>query len=143
VLAGTMNLDPLGSMAMEENRHPITEAGIGSLIETVRHRWDIELQRGESKVLFHPSARVGERACTMIETIHPARQENSMFHKVKLYIDEELGLPIRFEAYDWPRRPGLEPELVEEYTYANLRVNVGLHDRDFDPQNAQYSFGRF
>lgn len=143
VLAGTMNLDPLGSMAMEENRHPVTEAGIGALIATVRHRWDVELRHGEAKVLFHPAAKVGDRACRMIETIHPTRHETFMFHKVKLYIDDELGLPIRFEAYDWPRGHGHEPELVEEYTYANLRVNVGLHERDFDPQNAQYSFGRF
>jgi hypothetical protein len=143
VLAGTMNLDPKGSMAMEENRHPITEAGIGSLIETVRHRWDVELHPGEAKVVFHPSARVDHRPCTMIETIHPTRQDDFFFHKVKLYIDQELGLPIRFEAYDWPKHAGQEPELVEEYTYLDLRVNVGLHDRDFDPQNAQYSFGRF
>src|SRR5262249_48013788 len=33
LLTGTMHLDPKGSMAMEECRHPVTEAGIGSLIE--------------------------------------------------------------------------------------------------------------
>ena len=38
-LAGTMHLDPRGSMAMEDNRHPVTEAGIGALIETVAKRW--------------------------------------------------------------------------------------------------------
>ena len=32
---------------------------------------------------------------------------------------------------------------MEEYTYMNLRVNVGLKDRDFDPGNKQYSYGRF
>jgi len=25
----------------------------------------------------------------------------------------------------------------------NLRTNIGLKDRDFDPANGQYSFGRF
>jgi hypothetical protein len=33
--------------------------------------------------------------------------------------------------------------LVEEYTYADLRLNVGLEDRDFDASNAEYAFGRF
>ncbi|WP_435022303.1 DUF1571 domain-containing protein [Tundrisphaera sp. TA3] len=143
MLAGTMNLDPRGSMAMEENRHPITEAGIGALIETVRQRWDIELHPGEARIAFHPSASVDQRPCLLIETIHPSRQDDFLFHKVKLYIDRELGLPIRFEAYDWPKKPGLEPELVEEYTYAKLRVNVGLLERDFDPNNPLYSYGRF
>jgi hypothetical protein len=58
-------------------------------------------------------------------------------------IDKELNLPIRFEAYDWPARPGHEPLLMEEYTYSNLRLNVGLKERDFDPNNTQYSYGRF
>ena len=143
VIAGTMHLDPKGGMAMEENRHPVTEAGLGSMIDTVKERWDVELHPGESVVLFHPQAKVGDRPCLMVESIHPGRGPEFLFHKVKLYVDRELGLPIRFEAYDWPKHPGAEPELMEEYTFMNLRVNVGLKDRDFDPKNAQYSYGRF
>ncbi len=142
-VAGTMHLDPAGGMAMKGNRHPIGDAGIGSLIETVGERWDAELCPGESVVTFHDRAGVGDRACTMVETIHPGQSEAFLFHKVRLYVDREVGLPIRFEAYDWPRGPGLEPELVEEYTYRDLRINVGLDDRDFDPGNSRYSFGRF
>ena len=79
----------------------------------------------------------------MIESTHPRRMPNFMFHKVKLYIDHEHGLPIRFEAYDWPKHPGAAPELVEEYTYLNLQTNVGLTEMDFNTANSQYSFGRF
>ena len=143
VIAGTMHLDPKGGMAMEENRHPVTEAGLGSMIDLVKERWDTELHPGESVLLFHPRAKVGDRACLMVESIHPRRGPEFMFHKVKLYVDRELGLPIRFEAYDWPKHPGGEAELIEEYTYANLKINVGLKDSDFDPNNGQYSYGRF
>jgi hypothetical protein len=79
----------------------------------------------------------------MIETTHPERGGDFLFHKVRVYIDNELGLPIRFEAYDWPKHPGAEPELAEEYTYTNLKLNVGLKDMDFDVANGTYSFGRF
>jgi outer membrane lipoprotein-sorting protein len=143
VVAGTMHLDPKGDMAMEENRHPVTEAGLGAMIDTVKARWDSELHPGESIVLFHPNARVSERPCLMVETIHPKPGPGFLFHKVKFYVDKELGLPVRFEAYDWPKSTGVEPELMEEYTYTNLRLNVGLKDRDFDPANKQYSYGRF
>lgn len=143
LIAGTLNLDPRSSRAMEDNRHPITEAGLGHLIDTVSQRWGAEMKPGETRVTITPNARVGDRLCTLIESIHPQRQANYLFHKVKLYIDSENGLPIRFEAYDWPRRNGGQAELVEEYTYANLRIDVGLSERDFDPGNNQYSFGRF
>ena len=142
-LAGTMHLDPRGSMAMEDNRHPVTEAGIGGLIDTVARHWARELTSEESVVTFHPNVRVGSHSCTMIESAHPRHRSDFLFHKVKLYIDQEHGLPIRFEAYDWPKQPGGVPELVEEYTYNDLKTNVGLREHDFDPNNKQYSFGRF
>lgn len=142
LLAGTLKLDPRSSTAMEDNRHPITEAGLGHMIETIQTAWDRELKAGESRVVMHPSMRVGGRPCSMIESVHPTKQPGFMFHMVKVYIDKEHNLPIRFEAYDWPRN-GRPAELVEEYTYSDLRLNVGLTARDFDPNNAAYSFGRF
>ena len=90
-----------------------------------------------------PDALVGDRPCTMVESTHPTRSPEFLFHSVKVFIDRELGLPIRFEAYDWPAKAGVAPELVEEYTYRDLRLNVGLSDADFDPANPAYSFGRF
>ncbi len=86
---------------------------------------------------------IGPRRCTLIESIHPARDDRFLFHKVRVYIDRELGVPIRFEAYDWPKHPGAAPELVEEYSYLDLKLNVGLSEHDFDPNNKAYSFGRF
>jgi Protein of unknown function (DUF1571) len=62
---------------------------------------------------------------------------------VRVYIDQETGLPIRFEAYDWPKHHRAQPELSEEYSYMQLKLNVGLRDIDFDVTNSQYSFGRF
>ena len=143
VLAGTMYLDPKGGVAMEDNRHPITDAGLGNMIDTVRHRWEIELKPGETRVAFHPHMKVGDRPCTMIETTHPKQVSGFVFHRVRLFIDDQLGLPIRIEGYNWPSHPGAEPELMEEYTYAHLRINPGLVERDFDPGNPAYAYGRF
>ncbi|HEY2154381.1 MAG TPA: DUF1571 domain-containing protein [Isosphaeraceae bacterium] len=143
LIAGTMLLDPRGTLAMDENRHPISDAGIGNLIEMVRDRWESELDPAESVVTIHEHARVADRACTMIEASHPRVSRSYSFHKVKVYIDHELGLPIRFEAYDWPKSAGAEPELVEEYTYSDLKTDVGVGDVDFDAANPHYAFGRF
>ena len=143
LVAGTLHLDPNGARAMEDCRHPVTHAGISALIDTVSRHWSTELTPEESEIIFHPNILVGGRACTMIESIHPQRRADFLFYKVKLYIDREHGLPIRFEAFDWPKHPGAPGELAEEYTYHNLRVNVGLRDIDFDPANPQYTFGRF
>ena len=42
--------------------------------------------------------------------------------------------------YDWPREAGGQPELIEEYTYRDLKLNIGLTDEDFSTQNPDYHF---
>ncbi len=143
LLAGTMRLDPHGARAMEGNRHPITKAGIGALIETIASRWTEELHSSESVVVFDSRLKLGSARCLLIETIHPEKRPNFVFHKVRLFINTDLGFPVRFEGYDWPKSPNDAPELVEEYVYDNIKLNVGLDDSDFDVANELYSFGRF
>jgi hypothetical protein len=143
LLAGTLSLDPTGSMAMEDNRHPITHAGIGSLLDTVEARWSRDLDRPETLVAFRDGQFVGSRPCILIESTHPLHRPELLFYRVRVYIDRELGLPVRFEAYDWPASPEAAPELMEEYTYTDVKLNVGLSDSDFDVSNTAYSFGRF
>jgi hypothetical protein len=143
LLGGTLALDPRGARAMEDCRHPITEAGFGHMLDTIAERWAIELKPGETEVTIRTDRKVGDRPCTLIVSTHPERRPGYMFHSVRVYIDQEHGVPIRFEAYDWPESGGTAPALVEEYSFARLKVNVGLTERDFDPANTQYSFGRF
>jgi hypothetical protein len=143
LIAGTLSLDPRSERAMEDCRHPITDAGLGHLIDSLADAWGRDLRPELSRVEIHRNAKVGNRPCTMIETTFPRRQPGLLFYMVKVYIDHEHNLPIRFEAYDWPRRPGLPADLMEEYTYVNLRTNVGLSEHDFDPGNERYAFGRF
>lgn len=143
LLAGTMRLDPNGSRAMENCRHPVTKAGIGNLIQTVADRWATELNDQESVVLFDPKMRLGSSPCLLIEAIHPVKKPEFMYHKVRLFIDEQLGLPVRYEAYDWPQNRGEAPNLLEEYAYEGIKLNVGLSEVDFDAANKSYSFGRF
>ncbi len=143
LLAGTLRLEPTGRRAMEDCRHPISKAGIGPLLDTLKTRWSSELDPSESVVVFRNKQTVGTRRCTMIEATHPHQQPEFMFYRVRLFIDDELGLPIHFEAYDWPSSPQATAKLVEEYTYDDLRLNVGLSDLDFNTSNVNYKFGRF
>jgi hypothetical protein len=113
LLAGTLRLEPTGGFAMEHCHHPISEAGIGPLLDTVQTRWSSELDPSESVVVFRDDQRVGARRCTMIETTHPHQQPEFLFYRVRFLIDDELGLPIHFEAYDWPSSPQAPAEMVD------------------------------
>ncbi len=142
-LAGTLHLDPKSRRAMDGNRHPITEAGLGFMIETLTEGWNREMSVRDSDVTIRERVLVNKRPSTLIICKHRNRRPDFVFHEVRLYIDHELGLPTRFEAYDWPARDGQPAPLLEEYIYSDLKINVGLTDADFDPSNKAYSFGRF
>ena len=47
---------------------------------------------------------------------------------------------MRYVAYHWPAAEKAAPPVMEEYTYVNVKVNVGLTDKDFDPENPEYKF---
>lgn len=136
----TVNLDPTGMMAMRGQRYPITEMGIENLVVKLIEKGERDRQHDECDVRFLQGAKVGGRLCTVLTVRHPVERAYFDFHEAQIFIDEELQIPIRYEAYSWPTVAGGEKVLLEEYTYQNIKLNVGLTDKDFDRTNPKYNF---
>jgi hypothetical protein len=83
---------------------------------------------------------VGDRICTHLVVKHPVKREYFDFHIAEIHIDDERNVPLRYAAYKWPEVKGGEPVLDEEVTYLDLDLNVGLTEKDFDPDNKEYNF---
>lgn len=139
-LIGTISL-PLDSReAMKDNKYPINMIGMSNMISKLTETWTYETQFGECDVKYYPNAQLGNVPCRVVETSHPQARRQFRFSLVRLYMDKETNLPIRCECYGFPMQAGEKAPLLEEYTYTNLRVNVGLRDFDFDRQNPSYQF---
>ena len=139
-LIGTITIDPLSPQAMSESRHPITNMGLKPLAAGVIKQWESELKYGEIDVKYYPNAKVRGIECKVIESSHPQPRRQFRFQKTRLFIDKATNLPVRVEQYGFPTTAGQKPPLLEEYTYWNVRANVGLTDKDFDPENPKYGF---
>lgn len=137
---GSVWLRPDGAMAMKGNRYPITELGMETLVRRLIEKGERDRKRGECDVIFRKGAKINGRVCTMLEVTHPVPREYFDFHKARIFIDDELNIPIRYAAYNWPAQQGGRPQLTEEYTYTQVKLNVGLTDHDFDPENTDYRF---
>ena len=133
----TLLVKPKSHGAMRNNRYPITAFGIKNLItrliavaeEEVKHA---KLSTPECVVKVIPGAKIDKRSCFCIQVTHLVKREHYKFHIARLFIDDALQLPVRFESYDWPKSAGGKPVLVEEYTYSKLKLNRRLTDRHFD-----------
>ncbi len=139
-LIGTVSLSPTSPIAMKGNRYPITEMGMLNLTERLIEVGLQDCQYGECDVKVIENAKINKRPCTCIQVVHPVPRRNFLFHMARIYVDNELNLPTRYEAYDWPEEEGGEPVLTEEYTYLNIKINQGFTDKDFDPKNPEYSY---
>lgn len=139
-LVGTMSLAPTDAYAMEGNRHPITDFGLKRLCERYLEGSRADMNYGECDVQVIENAQVEGRACTCIQTTHPMPRREFKYHLTRLYVDNEWNIPLRYESYAWPQQAGQSPPLIEEYTYSQLKLNVGLSDADFDPKNPSYGF---
>ncbi len=137
---GTVSLKPDGPIAMRNQRYPLTELGILNLTKRLVEVGEQDIKYGECDVKFYEGAKINGRVCTCIEVIHPVPRRNFLFHLARIFVDKELNLPIRYESYDWPKEKGSAPELMEEYTYLNLKLNNGFTDADFDIKNPNYKF---
>lgn len=139
-LVGTLRLAPTDSLAMRENRHPITEAGIENFLLALRRQWTKESKYGETDVKYYRNAKLGNMTCKVIDVSHPRPRRQFAFHRTRLWIDSKTGIAVRVQQFGFPVRDGAKPPLVEDYKFTDLRTNVRISNLDFDENNPKYNY---
>ncbi len=139
-IAGSMELAPTDSLAMSENRYPITMAGIANMVRETIKTWEEESKYGGTEVKYYKDAKLGNMTCRVIESIHPQPKTQFKNHKVRLWVDSTTGIPVRIQTYSFPKKTGDKPPVLEDYTFMNIKTDVRLSDADFDRNNSKYSF---
>lgn len=143
-IVGVQRIDPESTEARRERRRSLRDSGIGAMIDKTLVLWDYERRYRETEVeITH--VKVNGRPCILIAAVHPHPDDGKfMYHTLKVYVDKDLSLPIRWEAYGYPEESGREAgDLLECYTYLEVRLNTGLGEEDFSPANPRYDFRRF
>ena len=135
-----MNLDPEGTIAMMGNRYPITGIGMIRLVEKLIEKGSRDRELGPCIVQIIENEKVGDRPCRLIQVTHPKLEKGMDFHIAQIFFDTERMIPLRYAAFGWPKKEGDAPPLEEEYTYLNVKLNVGLTAEDFNPDNPKYSY---
>ncbi|MEL7497014.1 MAG: DUF1571 domain-containing protein [Planctomycetota bacterium] len=136
-------LDPNSRLAMNGTLHPIDAIGFRNLLVNMCKVGEQDRKYDECIVTVTKDLQLNGRNCTMFEAKHPVKRDHFEFHIARLYIDNELEIPMAYEGYMWPEEEGGEPVLLERYHYSNVQINIGLEDIDFDPANETYDYPAF
>jgi len=134
-MAGKLHVDPNGALAMRGQKYPITNVGIRNLTAKVLAVAENDAKYQECEVSVNPAVKIGDRPTTMIQVTHPQPRPNFHAHIWRIFLDNELKVPIHYDSYLWPEAAGLTPPPESSYTYANLKLNNGLTALDFNPNN--------
>jgi hypothetical protein len=150
-LVPALKLDPDGSLALRESRHPVTMVGLVKLCDEIVNRRRNELEhRHPVRCRLSENEVVNERPCYCFVSIYVDRKINEEYRKSIQYIDKEFLLPICVKNYAWPEEKQTfaddnaldEATLIEHYAYSELQFNQQLASEDFDRANKAYGFRR-
>lgn len=132
----TILTPPDSPLILQESRYPITDVGLGRLIELLATHIDRAMTRGELATREIPAADPSSsaKAERRLELMTPKTATGYLAHRTVVSIDLGTRLPVAVDLF------GANDELLASYMYKDLVVNPGLTDRDFDPTNPQYSF---
>lgn len=129
-------LSPTDPLAMKGNKYPITRSGIGNMLESLLDVYEKAKSNNELASFYMGPENVDGRDTYVIGRRLP-KKENYPCYLSITNIDVLTKLPIRVASFDWSYG------LLEMYYYKDLKVNQGLTDKDFDPNNNKYRFGFF
>jgi hypothetical protein len=138
-LVGTIALTPTGTMAMRDHRHPITETGVLNMARRLLAGADENTHRPRADIKLRRNEMIDHRLVTCIEVRRETDAAGVDFSLTRIYVDQELKIPTRYEAYDRSEIDG-QPSLLEKYSYTDIKVNNGFSDADFDDHNPSYQF---
>ena len=132
---------PDGNLALAENRYPITEIGLRRLLERLIEIGEMGLREGNCQVNVRTlRLRAGPVRASKLNIHGPSPGSPSTKPKSTWMTNETCPSGMR-PTIGRTRTDGV-PELVEEYTYSDLKSNRGFSDQDFDVENPEYAFAR-
>jgi hypothetical protein len=129
-------IDPLSDTARDETLVPVTDVGfdrlLGKMIDVLDKHRQIDATGNNSRAERISGAKINNRTCTVIRITHPRPMEGLEFHVANVFVDDGLHAPVRVDYSDWPKTAGGKAPLIAEYTYTNLKLNVGLPNNAFN-----------
>src|SRR5262245_11990944 len=126
----TVDLDDAKFLA--ENRHPVTEWTMAAIIDRVSAATAREKTLNNPVEVYASDYQFAGRNVTRYEILTRRPHAFRYAHRMLVYVDKETKLPMRFEAYDQPKSGAAVGDLLEAYSFSDMKLNVGLGENAFD-----------
>ncbi|MBA4066265.1 MAG: hypothetical protein C0501_21625 [Isosphaera sp.] len=117
---------------LADHRHPVTAWGMGPILDRVSAAVAREKALNNPVEVYTSEYRFANRAVTRYEVLTRRPHAFRYAARMVVYVDDETKLPVRFEAYDDPKPGATAGELIEAYSFTDLKFNTGVGESAFD-----------
>jgi hypothetical protein len=140
-LTPRLMLSPTHPLVLAYSRHPITESGLAHMAQSLRKAARLDLDDDGAVTVLTRVTDADGRAWLRSTHQYARPAPGRSFARVEVLYDPTTSLPLRMCGYDWPERGAAgEPLLAEHCAFDDLKIDVPMSDRDFDPDNPAYDF---
>ncbi len=135
---------PDSLIALADQRHPVTEAGLLHLANKLLKFRKLDMGDADAQTIIDRTTDAEGRTWLRSIHTHGVADGSRPFARVEVLYDLSTQFPLRISSYDWPA-PGHvgELKLAERYAYDDLKLDAPLTSADFDPANPEYAFLRY
>lgn len=131
----TWNLDPNGSILIAGNRHAITDIGFGFILNVMNTNFHMAIKHAEIEITRMGDESFEGRPAFIVEAKFTPKDGRKYYAtRMVCHIDKEYLLPVGISCYDE------KDALMEEYSYTDVKINIGLTHMDFSRENEDYDF---
>jgi hypothetical protein len=120
--------DPKASL---DGLHPITEYGVGAVIDRVAKAAATEKALNNPVEVYASEFQFAGRPVTRYEILTRRPHAHRYAYQMLMFVDNQTKLPVRWEAHD-AGRAGAAGDLIEAHSYTDLRPNLGLGEAAFE-----------
>ncbi|MEW6358406.1 MAG: DUF1571 domain-containing protein [Planctomycetota bacterium] len=128
-----IKLDPDSAEAKKRSRRTIKQAGIRNATKSLFDMSEKARKRGDMRIKVMGVEKVNDREVVVLCRLLERRDDYDVYMTM-IYIDTEYMLPVKVAGYDWDQLLGWV------YISGNIKTDVKLSDKDFDPTNPEYDY---
>jgi hypothetical protein len=129
---GFQKIDADDAKFLADNRHPVPDWGMGPMLELVAAAAAREKTLNNPVEVYTSEYQFAARNVTRYEILMRRPHAFRYAAKVVVFVDKETKLPVRFEAYDDPKAGATTGDLLEAYSYTDLKFNTGVGENSFE-----------
>ncbi len=126
----TRDLDDTKFLAA--NRHPVTQWTMNAVVDRVSAAVAREKTLNNPVEVFTADYQFAGRNVVRYDILTRRPHTFRYAYRMLVYVDKQTKLPLRFEAYDQPKTGSTTGELLEAYSFSDMKLNVGIGENAFD-----------